>query len=138
MGNTGGNLSVKPPDWKVEVGGPNLYQDTVLILRESGPYSMGRKIDSRGATDGGCGSLTGNGNGGWKTEHINDWLLTLKVGGMSHVIVSHFEIFGILAEISRGKEGGAKLRIGTSGTHSATNLTRSTSGEIVGKLEPNS
>ena len=41
------HLAVKHPDWKVEAIGANLYQATVLILREIGAYSMGRKVNSR-------------------------------------------------------------------------------------------
>ena len=58
------HLSVKKPDWEAEVIAAMIYQSAVLILRESGSYSAGRKINSRGATEEECGSLTGNGSGG--------------------------------------------------------------------------
>ena len=89
------HLAVKNTGWKVEVVGAKFYQATLLILRESGSYSMGRKSYSRGAVDGGCGSLTGNGNGVWKAIRLNDWFLAIQVGFQSHVVVSPREIFEI-------------------------------------------
>ena len=47
------HLDVKHPDWKVEAIGSKLYQSALLVLRGSGSYSMGRKINSRGTADGG-------------------------------------------------------------------------------------
>ena len=68
---------------------------------------------------------------------ISDWFLTLKVGVLSHVIISPFEIFEVRVEINRGQEGMMRLRIGTARTHPATNLTKRTSDEIVGQLDMN-
>ena len=90
----GENLAAKHRGWEVEAIGAKLYQAAVLILRGSGSYSTARKINRRGTEEGECGSLTGNGNGGWKTIRINDWFLTPIVGVMSHVLVSTFEISG--------------------------------------------
>ena len=129
------HLAVKRPECEVDAIGLKLYRSTVLILREGGPYSMGRKINIRGTAYGDFGSLTGNGNEEWETMRANDWFLTLKVGALSHVLVSPVGTFEIPMEINREQEGRADLRIGTPGNHSAINLTKSTSDEIVGGLD---
>ena len=136
------NLAVNHTDWKVGVSGPMLYHATLVILREGGRYSLGRKIDSRGTSGvggggcgGGCGSMTGNENEEWETMHIDDWFLALKVGIESHVFVSIFGTFGSHMGINREHEGMAHLRIGTSGNHSAINIMRATSNEILGNLD---
>ena len=70
---------------------------------------------------------------------IKDLFLTLKVGVMSHVLVTPFEIFEILMEINREPEGRMGIRIGTSrGARSAINLMKSAPDGIVGKLDQNS
>ena len=54
------HLAVKRPDWKVGVVGPKLHQPTVMILRGSWHYALGRKINSRGTSEEACGHMTGN------------------------------------------------------------------------------
>ena len=66
------HLAVENPDRVAEAIGPKLYQATVMILRESGRYWAGRKINSRRAADEECGSTTGNENEEWETIHISD------------------------------------------------------------------
>ena len=82
--------------------------------------------------------MTGNGDDKWATVRINDWFLTLKVGALSHVLVSPFDTFGIHMMNNREQGGRMKLRIGTSWTHSAIDLTKRIEDEIVGKLDTNS
>ena len=88
------NLDVKRPDWEVGAIGPKIYQVAVVIMREIGHYSMGRKINRRGTADGECGSTTGNENEEWETAHINDRFLAISVGILSRVFVSPFGVFG--------------------------------------------
>ena len=54
------HLAVNRPDCKVDATGPNLYHATVMIMRGSGHYLLGRKTNSRGTADGECGSTTGD------------------------------------------------------------------------------
>ena len=125
------NLDVNHTDWKVEAVGSNLYQPALMILREGGHYSAGRKINNRGTADAECGPMTGNGDEEWGTLRTNDWFLAFKVGILSHVCVSTFGSFGIHTGLNREQEGGAYIRIGTSGKHSAINITRTATGGIV-------
>ena len=108
-------LAVKHPSWELAAIGPKRYQATSMILREIGHYSVDRKIYSRGTADGECGSMTGGGNGEWKTMRIHEWALVLNVGILAHVFVSPFWIFAIPMQIKRAPEERMGLRIGTSG-----------------------
>ena len=119
----------------MEVIVPILYQDKVMILRGSGYYSTGRKINSRGTADGECGSITGNGNEEWETMRIDDWFLARKVGIASRAFVSPIGVSDITAGVNREQEEWAEIRIGTPGIHSVINIMRATSDEIAGNLD---
>ena len=119
------DLAVNHPGRESEVAGSNLYQAEVVILREGGYYSTGRKFNSRRTAEAECGSTTGHENEEWRTVRIDDWFLELKVGIPPH---RHLGSLRPMV-INREQEGMAKLRIGTYGYHSAINITRATSDE---------
>ena len=78
----------------LESGSDRIQARSTHSVESSGsrPIFDRRKINSRGTTDEECGPSTGNENGEWETTHINDWFLALKVGVLSHVLVSPFGI----------------------------------------------
>ena len=80
--------------------------------------------------------MSGGENEEWKHMHINDWLLSLNAGILSHAFVSPFGIFEIRMEINRCREGRVPLRIRNPGNHSAINIMAGTSDEIEGNLDP--
>ena len=127
------NIAVNRPDWKVAAIGPNLYQSTMMILRESGYYSTGRKINSRGTAEEEGGSMTGNGE--CETMRIDGCFFARKVGIMPHAFASPFGIFAIPMDANREHEGRMSQRIGTPWNHSAIIIMRDKSGEIVGNLD---
>ena len=64
------HLAVNHPDWGVGEIGTKIYQTAVVILRDIGNDSMGRKINSRGTTEGECGTIAWNEEEGRNSSHI--------------------------------------------------------------------
>ena len=81
--------------------GEALYLKTLLILRNRGNYSMGRKINSRERVEIECGFPLRDNGEKRKTISTTSWWLYMGEAFLPHVLVSPFGIWGILMERSR-------------------------------------
>ena len=112
------HLSSNHQDWANQMVGDALYRQTLMVMRNLGNGTDGRKIDSRKWVGGWggpeCGIQIGENGEDWETISVILRCVSLEDAFLKNVLVSPYEILEILMGHNR-EEGNPrrKLRIGT-------------------------
>ena len=118
--------------------GARIYKVALIILRDVGNDSNGRKINSRGTSEFGRESVMGAKGAKWKSTPLTDWFFAVKEGVMRHVLVSPYEVYEMLTEVNKEQQQGRwMIKIGTSGkkeTYSTMNVLTRAIESIAGKM----
>ena len=101
MTREGGHLVVRHRDWAPVTIGETLYMYTLLILRWGWNGFMGGKVNRKSQTESEMGISLGR-KGDWKTASIAQWRMATKEKFITHLLVSPFEVWGILMAWRKG------------------------------------
>ena len=78
-GKYGKHIAGKHQEWPAKLIGPHIYQVAMMMIqRDIGNDSDGRKPNSRGDADDECGSVAVVDGEAWGSIAVIDWFLALK------------------------------------------------------------
>ena len=112
----GRHLEAKQGDWQERAIGDQTYQFALIILRERGNDTKGRKINSRGAAELERDTSMGGGGEDWGSPALTEWYMGTQEGAMENVLASPFGIYEMSIDVNKEQnQARLKIRIGTAG-----------------------